>query len=125
MRTLAFERDNGLVNVVVAAPQGVANTIPAVWEVTEPSLSIVRMHGRNRDTWIRKGLATSAHRFNYDSVRTSSRKSRPASTRSRVRLSAPDLGADVPRVGRLGKRLRRDRRHRSNARCAGATFRMS
>jgi uncharacterized protein YecE (DUF72 family) len=33
-RTIAFERENGLVNVVVDAPQGVANTIPAVWEVT-------------------------------------------------------------------------------------------
>src|SRR5438105_5617947 len=33
-RTLAFERDNGLVNVVVDEPQGVSNTIPSVWEIT-------------------------------------------------------------------------------------------
>jgi len=46
-RTLAFERDNGLVNVVVDEPQGIANTIPPVWEVTDPALSIVRLHGRN------------------------------------------------------------------------------
>jgi uncharacterized protein YecE (DUF72 family) len=65
-RTLAFERDNGLVNVVVDEPQGIANTIPAVWEVTQPALSVVRMHGRNRETWNRKGLASSAQRFNYD-----------------------------------------------------------
>ena len=30
-RTLAIERDNGLVNVVVDEPQGIANTIPGVW----------------------------------------------------------------------------------------------
>jgi uncharacterized protein YecE (DUF72 family) len=65
-RTLAFERDNGLVNVVVDAPQGVAGTIPAVWEVTEPVLAVVRLHGRNRQTWSRKGLTASSQRFNYD-----------------------------------------------------------
>ncbi len=67
-RTLAFERDNGLANVVVDAPQGIANTIPAVWEVTDPSLAVVRLHGRNRDTWNRKGLTASSQRFNYDYV---------------------------------------------------------
>ena len=65
-RTLAFERENALVNVVVDEPQGIANTIPSVWEVTNPALGIVRMHGRNRDTWNRKGLTTSSQRFNYD-----------------------------------------------------------
>jgi uncharacterized protein YecE (DUF72 family) len=65
-RTLAFERDNGLVNVVVDEPQGIANTIPPVWEVTDPVLSIVRLHGRNHGTWNKKGLASSAQRFNYD-----------------------------------------------------------
>ena len=65
-RTLAFERDNGLVNVVVDEPQGIPNTIPSVWEVTSPSLAVVRMHGRNRETWNRKGLAASSQRFNYE-----------------------------------------------------------
>jgi uncharacterized protein YecE (DUF72 family) len=65
-RTLAFERDNGLVNVVVDEPQGIANTIPAVWEVTDPALTVVRLHGRNHRTWNKKGLASSAQRFNYD-----------------------------------------------------------
>ena len=35
-RTLAFERDNGFVNVVVDEPQGIANTIPSGWEATNP-----------------------------------------------------------------------------------------
>jgi uncharacterized protein YecE (DUF72 family) len=65
-RTLAFERDNGLVNVVVDEPQGIANTIPSVWEVTDPALSVVRLHGRNHDAWNQKGLTSSAQRFNYD-----------------------------------------------------------
>lgn len=65
-RTLAFERERNLVNVIADAPQGPTNTIPAVWEVTCPELAIVRLHGRNHETWNKKGLKTSAERFNYD-----------------------------------------------------------
>ena len=65
-RTLAFERDNGFVNVVVDEPQGIANTIPSVWEVTNPDLAVVRLHGRNHGTWNRKGLRASSQRFDYD-----------------------------------------------------------
>lgn len=65
-RTLEFERERALVNVVVDEPQGIANTIPAVWEVTSPELAILRLHGRNAATWNLRGLATSAQRFNYD-----------------------------------------------------------
>src|SRR6476469_4466946 len=65
-RTLEFERANGLVNVVVDEPQGIVNTIPAVWEVTNPALAIVRLHGRNHGTWNRKGLKSSSQRFDYD-----------------------------------------------------------
>jgi uncharacterized protein YecE (DUF72 family) len=65
-RTLAFERDNGFVNVVVDEPQGIANTIPSVWETTNETLSVVRLHGRNHGTWNRKGLKASSQRFDYD-----------------------------------------------------------
>ena len=64
--TLDFERARGLVNVIVDEPQGASNCIPSIWEVTTPDLAIVRLHGRNRATWNRKGLTTSAQRFNYD-----------------------------------------------------------
>ncbi|MGH8850443.1 MAG: DUF72 domain-containing protein [Casimicrobiaceae bacterium] len=64
--TLDFERERGLVNVIVDEPQGTANCVPAVWEVTQPALSVVRLHGRNRETWNRKGLGSSSDRFNYD-----------------------------------------------------------
>jgi len=65
-RTLAFERENGLVNVVVDEPRGIANTIPSVWEVTNPELAVVRLHGRNHGAWNRKGLKASSQRFDYD-----------------------------------------------------------
>ena len=65
-RTLEFQRSNGFVNVIVDAPQGIANTIPAVWEVTNPDLAVVRLHGRNHATWNRKGLTASSQRFDYD-----------------------------------------------------------
>jgi uncharacterized protein YecE (DUF72 family) len=65
-RTLDFERANAFVNVVVDEPQGIANTIPPVWEVTNPELALVRLHGRNHGTWNRKGLTASSQRFDYD-----------------------------------------------------------
>src|SRR5215207_1455213 len=64
--TLAFEREYGLVNVVVDGPQGVGNSVPPVWEVTSPRLAVVRMHGRNHATWNLKGLKAASDRFNYD-----------------------------------------------------------
>ena len=53
-RTLDFERERGLANVVVDEPQGPANTIPSVWEVTTPRLAVVRLHGRNHAPGIKK-----------------------------------------------------------------------
>jgi uncharacterized protein YecE (DUF72 family) len=63
--TLEFERDRGLVNVIVDEPNTTANSIPSVWEATVPKLAIVRLHGRNHETWNVKGDAAS-QRFNYD-----------------------------------------------------------
>ncbi|HEU0200708.1 MAG TPA: DUF72 domain-containing protein [Burkholderiaceae bacterium] len=64
-RVLAFERERELVHVVVDEPQGFASSIPQVWEVTCPELVVFRLHGHNREMWTKKGLATSAERFNY------------------------------------------------------------
>jgi uncharacterized protein YecE (DUF72 family) len=36
-----------------------------VWEVTNRELAILRLHGHNRDMWTKKGLSSSAERFNY------------------------------------------------------------
>lgn len=64
-KTLAFLRQHGLVHVVVDGPQGFANSVPAVWAATDPHCAIVRLHGRNKDTWNMKGLSSSAERFKY------------------------------------------------------------
>jgi AcrR family transcriptional regulator len=62
--TLAFERERNLVNVIVDEPQGGEHD--PVWEVTNPALAILRLHGRNHETWNKKGLTSSAERFSYD-----------------------------------------------------------
>ncbi len=65
-KTLAFEREQEFTNVIVDEPQLGASTIPAVWEVTNESLAMVRMHGRNAETWDKPGLRSASERFNYD-----------------------------------------------------------
>lgn len=64
--TLAWERELGVVHVVVDEPQGVGNFAHGVWAVTNPPLAIVRLHGRNEETWSAKGLSASSERFNYE-----------------------------------------------------------
>jgi uncharacterized protein YecE (DUF72 family) len=64
--TLSFLREHDLVHVVADEPQGFANSIPAVWQVTQPELAVVRLHGRNRDTWTMTDAPDSSYRFNYD-----------------------------------------------------------
>jgi uncharacterized protein YecE (DUF72 family) len=64
--TLALERARGLVNVVVDEPNTSANSIPAVWEVTNPKLALIRLHGRNHETWNIKDAPAASSRFNYD-----------------------------------------------------------
>lgn len=65
-RTLAMERDLGVAHVVVDEPQGFASSVPQVWAATSPDLAIVRLHGRNHETWEKTGLSASSERFDYD-----------------------------------------------------------
>jgi uncharacterized protein YecE (DUF72 family) len=51
---------------VVDAPQGFANSVPAIWEVTHPAKALVRLHGRNTETWNVTGATFASDRFNYD-----------------------------------------------------------
>jgi uncharacterized protein YecE (DUF72 family) len=64
-RVSSFLHEHKLVHVVVDEPQGFGSSVPAVWEVTSPALAIVRFHGRNKETWEKKGLKSAAERFNY------------------------------------------------------------
>jgi uncharacterized protein YecE (DUF72 family) len=63
-RTIAFERELGVAHTIVDGPQGFANSVPGVWEVTNPALALVRLHGRNKETWNIKSAASSS-RFDY------------------------------------------------------------
>jgi len=65
-KTLAWLSDLGVVHTIVDEPQGVGNYAHGVWEVTNPKLAVVRLHGRNAATWDTKGLQASSERFNYE-----------------------------------------------------------
>lgn len=64
--TLAFERELGVAHTVVDGPQGFANSVPALWEATQPAFALLRLHGRNTETWNVKGASAASDRFNYD-----------------------------------------------------------
>ncbi len=64
--TLAFERELKVVHTVIDGPQGFHNSVPPVWESTHMQYSLLRLHGRNHETWNIKGAATASERFNYD-----------------------------------------------------------
>ena len=62
-RVLQFLKDRGFTYVVVDEPQGFVSSVPPVVAVTAP-LGMVRFHGRNRETWEKKGITT-AEKFRY------------------------------------------------------------
>ena len=62
---LKFEREHAVSHVIVDEPQGFASSIPWIGEVTTPQFAMVRLHGRNANTWEAKGLTSSGERFNY------------------------------------------------------------
>ena len=64
--TLAFLREHRLVHTIVDGPQGADNSVPAVWETTHPDYLLLRLHGRNIDTYNIRGAASASERFDYD-----------------------------------------------------------
>jgi uncharacterized protein YecE (DUF72 family) len=48
------------------APQDVTNRAHTAWELTNPELAFVRLHGRNADTWSATGGTSVSVRFDYD-----------------------------------------------------------
>jgi uncharacterized protein YecE (DUF72 family) len=63
-KTIAFERELGVVHTMVDGPQGFTNSVPLVFEATHPNIALLRLHGRNKDTWNIKAEASSS-RFDY------------------------------------------------------------
>ncbi|TET55380.1 MAG: DUF72 domain-containing protein [Dehalococcoidia bacterium] len=61
--TLDLLRRNDLPFVCVDEPQGFKSSVPPVAEVTS-DIGLVRFHGRNTETWEKKGIGP-AERFNY------------------------------------------------------------
>jgi uncharacterized protein YecE (DUF72 family) len=62
-RTLKLLADNAIPYVCVDEPQGSRSSVPPVVAVTAP-VALVRMHGRNYETWEKKGIGA-AERFDY------------------------------------------------------------
>ncbi len=62
-RTLKLLTDNAIPYVCVDEPQGFRSSVPPLVAVTAP-VALLRMHGRNYETWEKKGIAA-AERFDY------------------------------------------------------------
>jgi uncharacterized protein YecE (DUF72 family) len=62
-RTLDFLRRSDLPFVCVDEPQGFKSSVPAIAEATS-DIGLVRFHGRNTETWDKKGISA-VERFNY------------------------------------------------------------
>ena len=63
-RTVRWLSELGMPYVCVDMPQGFPSSMPPVVAATTDELAIVRFHGRNKETWKKKGLSA-AERFNY------------------------------------------------------------
>jgi uncharacterized protein YecE (DUF72 family) len=63
-RTLRFLADRSIPFVMVDEPQGFKSSVPPEVAVTSENLALVRFHGRNAETWEKKGI-TPAERFRY------------------------------------------------------------
>jgi uncharacterized protein YecE (DUF72 family) len=63
-RTIRFLADRGIPFVMVDEPQGFKSSVPPEVVVTSSELALVRFHGRNAETWEKKGI-TPAERFRY------------------------------------------------------------
>jgi uncharacterized protein YecE (DUF72 family) len=63
-RTVKFLQDNRVPYVAVDEPQGFKSSVPPVVIKTSDDLAVFRFHGRNKETWEKKGIAPS-ERFRY------------------------------------------------------------
>jgi uncharacterized protein YecE (DUF72 family) len=63
-RTARFLAERNIPFVMVDEPQGFKSSVPPEVLVTSSELALVRFHGRNAETWEKKGI-TPAERFRY------------------------------------------------------------
>jgi uncharacterized protein YecE (DUF72 family) len=63
-KTLQFLREHGIAYTAVDEPQGTRASVPPVAAATTSDLSVVRFHGRRKETWDRPGVGVE-ERFKY------------------------------------------------------------
>lgn len=63
-RTLSWLSELNVPYVCLDMPQGFRSSMPPVVAATADDLAVVRFHGRNADTWKKKGISV-AERFDY------------------------------------------------------------
>ena len=63
-RTTRFLAERNIPFVMVDEPQGFKSSVPPEMLLTSSELALVRFHGRNAETWEKKGI-TPAERFRY------------------------------------------------------------
>lgn len=63
--TLRWEAEHGLNPVIVDEPQGSSSSVPAIWAIPSSEVAVVRLHGRNQETWMARDLHSAADRFRY------------------------------------------------------------
>ncbi len=63
--TLQLLQETGLSYTMADEPQMGSGSVPPVYAVTNPKLSIIRFHGRNYETWY-KFTGSSRDRFNWE-----------------------------------------------------------
>ena len=85
-RTEALLRRLGMSYVAVDEPQGTRSSVPPMPLVTSPELAVVRLHGRRRDTWDRRGA--------------------PVSERYRYLYEPDELREWIPRIGQVAEAAR-------------------
>jgi uncharacterized protein YecE (DUF72 family) len=64
-RTLRFLEDERIPLVMVDGPQGFKSSVPPVVAVTDPTLAVVRFHGRRTATWEAMAGLPTVERFRY------------------------------------------------------------
>jgi len=62
--TLSLLADHDLTYVCVDEPQGFRSSVPPVTAVTSPDLAMLRLHGRNAETWDKPNVSV-VERFKY------------------------------------------------------------
>ncbi|MGD9896030.1 MAG: DUF72 domain-containing protein [Candidatus Methylacidiphilaceae bacterium] len=63
--TLRWESEHRLIPVIVDEPQGTSASVPTIWAIPSSEVAVVRLHGRNRETWMARNLRSAADRFRY------------------------------------------------------------